>query len=226
MAPSPFSELPFRFGQRPRFLPLPSASRLGAVLTLVGGLAAGPVWAQAPVLTVNRGDGTQLELAWPATATGFNLERAETLVGSIVWLPVTGTPTLKDGQNVVTVAVAGTDQYFRLNETAGGLATTFRSSPEAGESDVSVNRETVLDFSAPLAPGTMLDSDIFRAEFGGRQLLSRIELSSDRRRASLFYLEPLPARARILVTFDGDMVTDLAGTMQLKRSRRLGSDWR
>ncbi len=167
--------------------------------------------AQSPVLSVGAGNGAQIELSWPVTPGGYRLERAERLTADTGWAPVAGEPSRADGRNVLAVDVTGTDQYFRLQELPASAATTLSSSPADGEAGVSVNRETVLEFSAPLAAGTLLGSDVFRAEFGGRPLLTRLELSSDRRRASLFYLEPLPARARVLVTFDGDRVNDEAG---------------
>jgi hypothetical protein len=76
---------------------------------------------------------------------------------------------------------------------------------------VAVTRETVLQFSQPLAGDQVLLLDSLRAEFGGRRLLARTELSADRRTATLFYLENLPASARIRVTFEGDVVKDAQG---------------
>jgi hypothetical protein len=45
----------------------------------------------------------------------------------------------------------------------------------------------------------------------GRRLLGRAELSSDRRTATLFYLENLPASARVRVILDGADLRDAAG---------------
>jgi hypothetical protein len=82
-------------------------------------------------------------------------------------------------------------------------------SPFDGEGDVSVTRETILHFSMPLAPNAAIDTSNLYAEFGGRKILSRVEISSDRRKATLFYLEPLPSNARVHVTFDSTGITDL-----------------
>lgn len=90
-------------------------------------------------------------------------------------------------------------------------ATIIETSPREGENDVSVTRETFVRFSAPLAANALIGADDFRAEFGGRRLLSRIELSSDRQTATLFYLENLPGGARVHVTFQGDRLKDVAG---------------
>ncbi len=82
------------------------------------------------------------------------------------------------------------------------------TSPMAGEDGVSVTRETVAYFSDPLAPTATLSVDQFWAEFGGRKVLSRVELASDRRKATLFYLENLPANARVTVRLVGDGLKD------------------
>ncbi len=91
--------------------------------------------------------------------------------------------------------------------------TTIVTSPFAGEGGVSVNRETVLRFSRPLAAETLLQADDLYAEFGGRRLLTRPELSSDRRTITLFYLEPLPGSARVRVWFQGGVVRDANGDL-------------
>jgi hypothetical protein len=89
------------------------------------------------------------------------------------------------------------------------LASIREVSPASGEGDVAVTRETVLHFSMPLALNASIDTSKLFAEFGGRKILSRVELSSDRKKATLFYLEPLPSNARIRVSFDSTGVNDL-----------------
>ena len=74
-----------------------------------------------------------------------------------------------------------------------------------------MTRETVLTFSQPLDARTTLTTAQLSATAVGRKLLSRVELSADRRRATLFYLENLPASTRVKVTFNADTVKDLAG---------------
>jgi hypothetical protein len=88
------------------------------------------------------------------------------------------------------------------------LAAVGESSPANGERGVAVTRETVLHFTQPLAAGTVLDAARLFAEFGGRRILSRPELSGDRRKATLFYLENLPGSARVRVTLDGHGLRD------------------
>lgn len=85
------------------------------------------------------------------------------------------------------------------------------SSPADGEARVAVTRETVLQFSVPLALESTIGPAAFHAGFRSRRLLGRVELSGDRRKATLFYLEPLPPRARIRVSFDGAGLNDLLG---------------
>src|SRR5262249_27882301 len=88
------------------------------------------------------------------------------------------------------------------------LTTVRQTSPLQGEGDVAVTRETIFRFTQPLASDTALDGSRIFAEFGGRHILSRVELSSDRKTATLFYLENLPSSARVRVTFDGTGLRD------------------
>jgi RHS repeat-associated protein len=90
------------------------------------------------------------------------------------------------------------------------LTRVLDSSPSDGATQISVNRETVIHFSQPLSTNTVLTLQNFYAEFGGQKLVTRAELSSDRRRASLFYAYPLPGSARVRVTLNGDTLRDFA----------------
>jgi hypothetical protein len=69
----------------------------------------------------------------------------------------------------------------------------------------------VVHFSMPLALSAALDTTQFYAEFGARKMLSRVEISSDRKKATLFYLEPLPSNARVQVTLAPTALNDLVG---------------
>jgi hypothetical protein len=91
------------------------------------------------------------------------------------------------------------------------LAAILESSPAQGDTGVAITRETVFRFTQPLAANTLLTTSNLYAEFGGRRLLSRCELSSDRRTATLFYLENLPGSARVRVTFLGQGIRDFLG---------------
>jgi hypothetical protein len=91
------------------------------------------------------------------------------------------------------------------------LTTIATTSPSNGESEVAVTREMVIRFSAPLAADATLDTTRFFASYGGRKLLTRAELATDRRQATLFYLENLPASARVRVTLNGTGLRDAQG---------------
>ncbi|MBI3417215.1 MAG: Ig-like domain-containing protein [Verrucomicrobia bacterium] len=84
-------------------------------------------------------------------------------------------------------------------------------SPKAGEGDVAVTRETVFRLTQALAESTVLDGSRVYAQFGGRRLLARVELSTDRKTVTLFYLENLPGSARVRATFVGNGLTDFLG---------------
>jgi len=111
----------------------------------------------------------------------------------------------------------------RILETETPEALPFNAvmetSPAEGESGVALTREFVLRFAMPLAldavvtthnPNTGTAGNLY-AEFGGRRFLTRAELSGDRRKATLFFLEPLPASARVRVTFDPAGLRDILG---------------
>ncbi len=85
------------------------------------------------------------------------------------------------------------------------------SSPASGEGGVAVTRETVLRLSLPLMEGTVVANDALFATAAGRRILSRSELSSDRRTLTLFYLENLPASSRVRITVKGDALRDALG---------------
>lgn len=85
------------------------------------------------------------------------------------------------------------------------------SSPSRQESDVALTRETILRLTHPLAADTVLENDQFYAQAGGRRLLSRIELSTDRRSLTLFYMENLPSHSEVEVIFDSDGLKDQWG---------------
>ncbi|MEQ1750383.1 MAG: Ig-like domain-containing protein, partial [Prosthecobacter sp.] len=91
------------------------------------------------------------------------------------------------------------------------LASVREVSPATGEGDVAVTRETVVHFSMPLALSAALDTTQFYAQFGARKMLSRVEISSDRKKVTLFYLEPLPSNARVQVTLAPTALNDLVG---------------
>ncbi len=154
-------------------------------------------------------DEQSIRLTWPYTSPGFVLDEAGLIGGTVPWLPVRAVPLLQGNQFTVSLPVSATARFFRLR--LPGLTIINQTSPLDGETGVAVTRETIIRLSAPLAANTILKTNHFYATFGGRRLLSRAELSSDRTKATLFYLEPLPGSARVTVVFDGAGLTDEIG---------------
>jgi hypothetical protein len=126
-----------------------------------------------------------------------------------------------DGDSNLAEFQRGTDPE------SGGPTRLRASSPASGETGVSVTRETVLRFSRPLAADTVLGVGNFYAEAAGRRLLTRAELSTDRRKATLFYLENMPANSRVRVTLLGGGLRDMLGQApDLDDNRVAGGDAR
>jgi hypothetical protein len=133
------------------------------------------------------------------------------------WSTTPGTPVTQDDRVSVILPIGAATRFYRLRgvgASAADLLTGLEgTSPVNGENGVSVTRETILRFSAPLSDATALDSTRLFAMVADRKLLSRAELSSDRKTATLFYLEPLPGSSRINVTFDGTGIKDQGGQL-------------
>ena len=123
---------------------------------------------------------------------------------------------LADATNDGTLNGADADEMTRiiLGEIVARplpMARVIAVSPADGETRVAVTRETVLRFSVPLAAGAVIDTAALQAAFRGRKILSRVEISPDRLKATLFYLEPLPSTARVEVSLTAAGLTDLLG---------------
>lgn len=115
-------------------------------------------------------------------------------------------------------AVNSTDQTELVKLILGSaspqnlpLARVRQTSPYPDEGDVAVTRETVVNFTMPLSVTAALDTTQFYADANGRRILSRVEISSDRRKATLFYLEPLPSNSRVRVVLESSGLQDLLG---------------
>lgn len=85
------------------------------------------------------------------------------------------------------------------------------SSPQDGESNVALTRETILHLTQPLATDQIVLPGSLYAEAQGRRLLARGEISTDRRTLTLFYQENLPPNAQVDVTFDTTGYKDVLG---------------
>jgi hypothetical protein len=160
----------------------------------------------SPTLFVERTAPQSLRMIWTNTASGFALEQSDSLGAGALWQSVTTPPTETGNEFSIVIAAAAAEQFFRLRSV--GLTTITEISPLDGETGVAVTRETIIHFSAPLSADTVLTPQDFYAGYGGRRLLTRVELSSDRTKATLFYLEPMPGSTRITVVLDGDDLLD------------------
>lgn len=171
-----------------------------------------PVRAQPVSVSAAALEDGSIRLSWPVTTQSFVLEQSSRLGPGAAWAATGTSATAVGGIWSVTVPITAAAQYFRLRAAAApALTRIVQTSPNSGERSVSVQRETILDLSQPLAADTVLADDTLHAEALGRRLLSRKELSSDRKRLSLFYLEPVPAGAHVVVRFNGDTVRDAQG---------------
>ena len=176
--------------------------RLLPGLAILAGLCLSKATAQTstPPLSGRLLTKHQIVVAWSNAIPAVQLEQTSALSATNVWQAVSQAPVAQGAQKSVTLDASSGNRFFRL--VAQALTRIPSTSPLDGEDGVSVNRETIVYFSAPLAPSTTLTTTNFFATFGGRRLLSRIELASDRHKATLFYLEPIPASARVNVVFD------------------------
>lgn len=166
-----------------------------------------------PALRIETTQDARVRLSWPDSAGDYGLEQASSIGSGAVWRAVTVAPSRAGGLLGVTVGAGDRSQFFRLRQgvAAQGLTRVVSTSPGEGEGGVSVTRETILRLDGPLAEGAMVTAGRLSAEFGGRRLLTRAEVSRDRRTLTLFYLENMPASARVVVTLDGTGLEDASG---------------
>jgi uncharacterized repeat protein (TIGR01451 family) len=72
---------------------------------------------EAVKMTVTR-SGNTFTISWPASATGFVLESANSLTPPVTWTTVTSPPTQVVGdQKMVTISTASGNRFFRLHAT-------------------------------------------------------------------------------------------------------------
>ena len=69
----------------------------------------------APVLSVQR-SGSNIILAWPATATGYKLFGSPVLGAGAAWTEVPVAPTSSGDRLTVTIAPTGNQQFYRLQK--------------------------------------------------------------------------------------------------------------
>lgn len=175
---------------------------------LLAGLLALTAAAQTKPLAVEHLTSSRLRLAW---TNGPAVWLPETTAGLAPdnWQPVLAPLTSDGDQRSLEVEVGSTLRFFRLRQLAPAKVSEL--SPLANEEGVSVNREVILQLSAPLAADTVLSTEQFFATAAGRKLLGRVELATDRRTVTLFALEPVPSGTPVAVTFNPAGVRDLNG---------------
>jgi hypothetical protein len=75
--------------------------------------AAGPEAIGGPTLQISAA-GNSITLEWPANITGYTLQ-SSTNLATRVWTAVSGTPTVVNGLNTLTVTRSQTSTFYRLN---------------------------------------------------------------------------------------------------------------
>jgi hypothetical protein len=66
-----------------------------------------------PVLSIQV-SGSNLEILWPSSTTGFSLYSSTNLMPPVVWLSMTNTPILQGDDWMVVIPLDGAPQFFRL----------------------------------------------------------------------------------------------------------------
>jgi uncharacterized repeat protein (TIGR03803 family) len=69
----------------------------------------------APHLTIIH-SGANVILTWPTNAAAFTLQSTTDLASTAVWATVSPEPVVVNGQNAVTNAVSGPQQFYRLSQ--------------------------------------------------------------------------------------------------------------
>lgn len=172
--------------------------------------AFGP--AQAQSLTsgpmIRRLADGQIELSWPADPP-LQLEEQDTLISEAPWLPIPEDGIITGDRRIAIVAPGAMQRFFRLRGDPP-LILAF-SSPSTGEPGVATTRETVFRLSGPLAADVMVTTTNLFIEADGRRILSRVEVSPDRRTLTLFPGENLPSSAVVRVTLNPTGLVDELG---------------
>ena len=151
--------------------------------------------AEPPRLVLESLSDHRVRLIWTNVGERFEFQETGNLNQPVRWLPSSQAITLDRSIFSTVLSFEGATRFFRLQDV-GTLLTTFTTSPANGETGIAVTRETILTFNQPLAPTTLLASNNLYAEFAGRRILSRIELSSDRRKATLCSISKICQPAR------------------------------
>ncbi|MCK6500351.1 MAG: carboxypeptidase-like regulatory domain-containing protein, partial [Nitrospira sp.] len=153
-----------------------------------------------------------MTLSWSAAETGYVLESSTAVGTGAAWSVVEGTPSPANGRFRLAVSPVGQARFYRLRRAEGDAVTRIAgTSPVPGETGVAVTREAVFRLNGALAGDAALSAADLHAVVGDRRLLVRPEISSDRRTATLFYLENVPGNTRVRVTLNGNGLLDASG---------------
>jgi len=76
----------------------------------------GYVVASAPPVLSSARAGGQMRVAWPATATGYQLFCSPEVGPGAAWAPVAGSPVVTNGMNVVTIQTTNPAAFYRLQK--------------------------------------------------------------------------------------------------------------
>ncbi|MBI1348007.1 hypothetical protein GC163_17175 [bacterium] len=84
--------------------------------------------------------------------------------------------------------------------------------PANGTTNVSLTRETVVTFNAPVDPSTITANSLY-AIANGERIPASIRVSANERTATLFYDDPLPSSTEVRVVIDGSIITGRSGEL-------------
>jgi hypothetical protein len=179
-----------------------------------------------PVLELSRPTPNTARVTWQDAQGEFSLESAGALGSALLWENFPANPVIQGATRSVDLPIGNQTRFFRLRSAGSPVLVTIAStSPNPGETAVSVTRETVFQLTGALGPNVTVNTNQLYAISGGRRILSRVEISNQRDLVSLFYMENLPSGARVEVTFDGSGLTDLRGLpIDLDNDRQPGGE--
>ncbi len=187
---------------------IPARAGILANLAFVLLAIASSAHAAFPTLSI-RSIPPDVQISWTNVGAGFVLQAASTLAPPAEWI-TTGLAPLANGDvRIVTLQPGTATRFYRLASLRGTQVTHV--SPAEGETGVSVTRETILTLSAPLAADETVTAQEVYLEANGVRLLSRAEISSDRRTLTIFPLENMPGGSRVIASIRGDELRDESG---------------
>jgi hypothetical protein len=92
-----------------------------------------------------------LQLSWPASATDWVL-CAENDLAAAAWVPVSGTPTVSAGQNILTVTRSGAAAYYQLRHRGAVVPFTTYETETTGTTTGTITTLTTAPISTTSTP--------------------------------------------------------------------------